>query len=132
MYKSTLAATAPAGNAPIDPAVIALFRRRRPGFLERIVTAYLEEAPKYLQSLKAASVAGDCPAMKMAAHTLKSSSANVGAIRLSESCQEIENAISRKDLEGLTGLLGSVGGEYFAVEEALKEVLYALKKNGTS
>jgi HPt (histidine-containing phosphotransfer) domain-containing protein len=130
MHLSTSAATARAGNAPIDPAVIALFRRRRPGFLERILTAYLEEAPKYLQNLKAASVVDDYHSMKMAAHTLKSSSANIGAGRLSEVCQEIENTIFSKDAEALTALLCSVGGEYFAVEEALKEVLYELKRNG--
>jgi len=132
MHQRTSAATARAGKAPIDPAVIALFRRRRPGFLERIVTAYLEEAPKYLQNLKAASVAEDYPAMKMAAHTLKSSSANVGAFPLSEFCQEIENVISRKDAAALKGLLGSVGGEYFAVEEALKQVLYEITRNGAA
>jgi HPt (histidine-containing phosphotransfer) domain-containing protein len=132
MHQRTTAAGAPAGKATIDPAVIALFRRRRPGFLERILTAYLEEAPKYLQNLKAASLAEDYPAMKMAAHTLKSSSANVGAVRLSEFCQEIENTISRKDAEALAILVGSVGGEYFAVEEALKQVLYELTRNGSS
>ena len=130
MPQSHSAATARAGSAPIDPAVIALFRRRRPGFLERILTAYLEEAPKYLQNLKAASIVDDYNSMKMAAHTLKSSSANVGAGRLSEICQEIENTIAKKNAEALTALLSSVGGEYFAVEEALKEVLYELKRNG--
>jgi HPt (histidine-containing phosphotransfer) domain-containing protein len=126
------AAAARAGNAPIDHAVIALFRRRRPGFLERIVTAYLEEAPKYLQNMKTASLAEDYQSMKMAAHTLKSSSANVGAGRLSEFCQQIENTISRQDAETLTDLLSSVGGEYFAVEEALKQVLYEITRNGAS
>jgi|SRR5919108_1037782 HPt (histidine-containing phosphotransfer) domain-containing protein len=123
-------AAAPAGSAPLDPAVIQLFRQRRPGFLERIVTAYLEEAPKYLRSLKTGSVGEDYDAIKMAAHTLKSSSANIGAIRLSEACLAIENAVSRKDAQALTGLLGSVGGEYFAVEEALKQVLYEIKRTG--
>jgi HPt (histidine-containing phosphotransfer) domain-containing protein len=132
MHQRTPAAGAPAGKATIDPAVIALFRRRRPGFLERILTAYLEEAPKYLQTLKAASLAEDYPAMKMAAHTLKSSSANVGAVRLSEFCQEIENTISRKDAEALAIQVGSVGGEYFAVEEALKQVLYEQARHGSS
>jgi HPt (histidine-containing phosphotransfer) domain-containing protein len=132
MHQRTSADTPPAGKAPIDPAVIALFRRRRPGFLERILTAYLDEAPKYLQNLKAASVAEDYSAMKMAAHTLKSSSANVGAVRLAEFCQEIENTISRKDAAALGSLLGSVGGEYFAVEEALKQVLYEITRNGAA
>lgn len=63
-------------------------------------------------------------------HTLKSSSANVGAVRLAETCQDIEDAISRKDVKVLADLLGTVGGEYFAAEEALKEVLYLIKKNG--
>jgi HPt (histidine-containing phosphotransfer) domain-containing protein len=132
MQQRTSATTAAAAKSAVDPAVIALFRRRRPGFLERILTAYLEEAPKYLQNLKAASVAEDYHAMKMAAHTLKSSSANVGAVRLSEFCQEIENTISRKDAEALRTLLSSVGGEYFAVEEALKQVLYEIARNGAS
>jgi HPt (histidine-containing phosphotransfer) domain-containing protein len=132
MRQPPSSASAPAGNTTLDPAVIALFRQRRPGFLERIATAYLEEAPKYLRNLKAASTVEDYDAMKMAAHTLKSSSANIGAVRLSEVCQEIENTVSSKDMKALTALLGSVGGEYFAVEEALKQVLYEVKKNAGS
>jgi HPt (histidine-containing phosphotransfer) domain-containing protein len=132
MHQRTSATSGCADKTTIDPAVIALFRGRRPGFLERILTAYLEEAPKYLQNLKAASLAEDFPTMKMAAHTLKSSSANVGALRLSEFCQEIENTISRNDTPALAILLGSVGGEYFAVEEALKQVLYELARHGSS
>ncbi len=101
-------------------------------FVDELIDTYLADALVQLDAMRAAAASGDAEALVRPAHSLKSSSANVGAFPLSEFCQEIENTISRKDAAALKGLLGSVGGEYFAVEEALKQVLYEITRNGAA
>ena len=119
--------TSPAGA--LDEAQLALHRQRRPGFLERIIMAYLEEAPKYIKALKVSVAAKDYDKAKMAAHTLKSSSYNVGGLRLAEICQQLETASERKaDERTMADMLDRAGGAYFEVEEALKAVLLELRK----
>jgi HPt (histidine-containing phosphotransfer) domain-containing protein len=116
-------------NGVLDEAQLALHRQRRPGFLERIIAAYFEESPKYIKALKVGVAAKDYDKVKMAAHTLKSSSYNVGALRLSEICQQLETAVEQKEEERfLADMLDRVGGAYFEAEEALKAVLLELRK----
>jgi len=50
--------------------------------MDKIITIYLQTTPKLLQDLREAVAASDAQAMRKAAHSLKSSSANVGAMKL--------------------------------------------------
>lgn len=59
--------------------------------LAHIVKLYLESASKLLQSLQQAWQTGDIPAIRLASHTLKSSSYQVGANQLAELCKIVEN-----------------------------------------
>jgi len=123
------------GGDALDPSRIASYRQRRPGFLERLVTVYLDEAPIYFAKLKASTekletgaTKEDLDIIRMAAHTLKSSSANLGAVRLPEICQKIETAALNEDIALVTALAATVGAEMFAVEQALKAVLFEQRK----
>ena len=61
--------------------------------LSRIIKIYLESSPKLLQALRdaiAQDEAGAAEAIRQAAHSLKSSSANLGAVVLSDLCKELE------------------------------------------
>ncbi|MEG9856945.1 ATP-binding protein [Stenotrophomonas sepilia] len=57
----------------------------------QIVTAFLEDAPAMVQQLQLAARNSDEPRMQAVAHSLKSSSANVGALSLSAIAQRIEH-----------------------------------------
>lgn len=57
----------------------------------QIVTVFLEDAPVMVQQLQLAAQNGDEPRMQAVAHSLKSSSANVGALSLSAIAQRIEH-----------------------------------------
>ena len=78
----------------LDLAVLDKYRKReRPGrknLLDRIVDAYLKQSPQHIDQLRKAILDGDSNGIEAAAHTLKSSSANVGAMALSALCQELE------------------------------------------
>jgi CheY-like chemotaxis protein len=56
----------------------------------RIVTVFLEDAPHLLAQLERAALAPDFAALREAAHSLKSSSANLGAMALSAAAKRIE------------------------------------------
>jgi HPt (histidine-containing phosphotransfer) domain-containing protein len=61
---------------------------------------YLKTTPKLLQDMQAASLNRDQNALRLAAHTLKSSSAIVGAMALSDLAKHLEQAArERKALD---------------------------------
>ena len=95
----------------IDPEAIANLRELNPGdggeFLREIISIYLEDTPKRIEDLKTTLKASDVGAFTRAAHTIKGSSANVGAQVLRGIAERLE-IMSRRD--GL-GQAGSVVAE---------------------
>ena len=95
-----------ADDAPIlDEAVIAELRASTGDddeFVRELVEAYLSEATGYLDAMTAAAAAADAAAIVRPAHTLKSSSATMGAMRLSGICRDIEEAGRDGRTDGLT------------------------------
>ena len=81
-------------RSPLDRAVLERFRKRdRQGsgnFLSRIVSAYLEQSPSLVERMHDAAIDRNLNAARDAAHTLKSSSAQIGAMGLSELCESME------------------------------------------
>lgn len=59
-------------------------------FVDELVDTYLGDADLQLEALRAAVAAGDDAAIMRPAHTLKSSSLNVGALGLAEQCRSLE------------------------------------------
>ncbi|WP_295567268.1 hybrid sensor histidine kinase/response regulator [uncultured Stenotrophomonas sp.] len=56
----------------------------------QIITVFLDDAPALVQQLQQAAQAGDAERLQSVAHSLKSSSANVGALSLSAVARRIE------------------------------------------
>ncbi len=61
--------------------------------LERVLRAFQASVVRLRPQLVAGRAADDRAAIRLVAHTLKSSSASIGALRLSKLCGEIETAI---------------------------------------
>lgn len=79
----------------LDDAVIAELRESTGGddeFVRELVEAYVSEATGYLDAMTAAAGIADASAIVRPAHTLKSSSATLGAMRLAEISRGIEEA----------------------------------------
>lgn len=66
-----------------------------------LLDVYLDDAPQQLRSLQAALEAGDVQGMAAAAHRMKSTSAMVGASRLAEISQEVEDRARAGDLSAM-------------------------------
>jgi HPt (histidine-containing phosphotransfer) domain-containing protein len=67
----------------------------RAGLVKRVLATYTQSLRRLLDELRAACAAGDREAMHHAAHTLKSSSASVGALDLSALCADVESRLVR-------------------------------------
>ncbi|WP_250634488.1 response regulator [Pinirhizobacter soli] len=89
---------APAPDMPeADPldaealqALRDLQRPGRPDVLTRVIDLFSLDAPRLVEAMLEAVKSNDADALRRAAHTLKSTSANVGAVSLSTNCREIE------------------------------------------
>ena len=93
-----LPAPAKINNDAIDPAILgnilSLQRPGAPSVLKKLVGLYLESAPQLISALQTGIHQQNPAAIKNAAHTLKSSSANLGARKLSEICKAVEGDMS--------------------------------------
>lgn len=59
-------------------------------FVDELIDTYLEDASVQLGAMRSAAEASDVAALVRPAHSLKSSSANVGAMALAEACRSLE------------------------------------------
>ena len=116
-------------QAPAEPAALldaaalqnlrAMRRPGRPDVLGRIIDLFYSDAPRLLGQLEVAAGASDTAALQLAAHTLKSSCANVGALGLSATCREIEQYARGNDV---ASALQHIRG----IQQELDRVLAAL------
>jgi HPt (histidine-containing phosphotransfer) domain-containing protein len=85
-------APAPATPAPnvLDDDVLAELREVMGSEFGNLVQMFLVDAAKYIQQLEEAAGGGDLEKMIAPAHTLKSSSANLGAMAVSAAAKRIE------------------------------------------
>ncbi|AZQ50757.1 response regulator [Burkholderia cenocepacia] len=93
-------------------ALRALQRPGRPDVLTRIIDQFTADAPRLIRDMHAAVEAGDADALKLAAHTLKSSSANVGAHLLSARCREIEQLARAADVGAAVALVAGTDAAF--------------------
>ena len=78
------------------------------------------DAPVQMQRITEGLETGDIKLVERASHTLKSSSANIGAVSLSSVCQKMEESARKNEIGGVESLVN-------ASSEALDEVKIALK-----
>ncbi|NDY41839.1 response regulator [Dissulfurirhabdus thermomarina] len=114
----------------IDPEAIAnlraLQRAGEPDILARMVAIYRESSEELLAQLRGALEAGDPKALFRAAHSLKSSSLNLGARRFSELCREAEMLGRKGEVEPVAAMWPDIEAAY----EASLAALEALCRSG--
>ena len=92
-----------------DLAGVATFRSMdRSGkglFVGRVINAYLANTPMQMAKAKNALALENPQALRLAAHTMKSASATVGADRLAAICRDIENQAIQGQLDGVDAKL---------------------------
>ncbi|MEQ8975682.1 MAG: response regulator [Coleofasciculus sp. C1-SOL-03] len=87
--------------------------------LDKIVGEYLDDAPERLQAIQSAIATQDAEALRQAAHSFRSSSANLGAVTLSLMCKKLEALAGAGITEVPAEQLVQVKVEYEKVKTAL-------------
>ncbi|TAF50381.1 MAG: sensor histidine kinase, partial [Oscillatoriales cyanobacterium] len=64
---------------------------RAVGLITSIIQAYQEDAPAYYAAIQTAIETDDADGLRKAAHTLRSSSANLGGLSLANVCKQLED-----------------------------------------
>lgn len=124
-------AAAPAASAPSERAVLdgeALHQLRdldptgANHLLERVFHAFETSTGRLMPQMRAAQRSDDNAVVRHVVHTLKSSSASIGATRLSQLCAEIETMIREGRLDDLPLRLEQMDRETAAVLRVLRKM----------
>ena len=111
----------------LDAAALAKLTKLDPtgqsGLVSRVLSAYLVSLRRLRQQVDAMGGDIDLAGLSMGVHTLKSSSASVGALNLSRLCANIEHASRHQRIEGLADQVGQLKVEIDRVERALQQMI---------
>ena len=122
-------APAPAAASVLDPAALARLNELDPKgenhLLERVLKAFQTSAVRLRPQADAARSSGDHAGLRLVAHTLKSSSASIGAMHLSQVCAQMEASIRNAQSDDMQAQLDeldrSLDSVLLAIEQLLKE-----------
>ncbi|NET25019.1 response regulator [Okeania sp. SIO1I7] len=112
----------------VDLAVLQELKKMAGGeseLLVEVIDCYLEDSPKLLDEMSQAIKQQQAKLLQRSAHSMKSSSASVGASNLSELCKELEYIGREGTTEGADKILSQAQAEYRLVETALRSELQA-------
>lgn len=80
-----------------------------PEFVDEVVDAFLAEAPREVEALRAAIAADDPASVIRPAHTIKGMSVNLGARRVTELARTIEERARAGSLDGAPEAVAALG-----------------------
>jgi CheY-like chemotaxis protein/HPt (histidine-containing phosphotransfer) domain-containing protein len=114
-----------AADPPLNPRALDTILRL-PGdngaaLVNKVIRAYLADAPARLAQMHAAADAGNAEGLRKAAHSMKSSSANVGAERLAGLCKDLETMGRNGTIDAVPHLLKGIATELNRVLAALRD-----------
>ncbi len=120
-------------SGSIDRSVLEKLRdlqmEGQPDILVKIINAYLSSSEPLIAKLGDASDTNDLEELQNASHSLKSSSANVGAVRLYEMSKKLEIQCRNKTLENTSELVSAITSEFILVKDTLtKEIESAISR----
>jgi HPt (histidine-containing phosphotransfer) domain-containing protein len=118
-------ANAPAEQSLIDQKALDNIRKLQkpnaPSILDKIINLYFKDTPQQILLMRASLAAGDSDALMRAAHSLKSNSANLGALQLAKWCKEMEAQAGAAHLENAEQSITRIELEYARVRAALAD-----------
>ncbi len=111
----------------LDADALRRLRELDPGgrsrLLDRVLRAFESSATRLGEQFREARRHDDMAGIRHVVHTLKSSSASIGALELARICAEIETSIRTDSLAGLPGRLDAMDRELKAVLQAVTPML---------
>lgn len=102
----------------------ALQQRGQPDLLAKVLAKYVEASHELIVAIKAAVQRGDADGLHRGAHSLKSSSATIGAYRLAELCKRGEQLGREGKLETARRVVADIEYEYDRVRALVSAELH--------
>ena len=93
--------------------------------LTRVFQAFETSLNRLLPQLEQARDSADAAGVRLVAHTLKSSSATIGAVQLSKVCAEVEAMAQQSRLDAATSGIAQILSGAQSVREALRKLTAA-------
>jgi len=125
MPVSTPAPTPVADRGPLPPVidheVLDDLRTVLGDEVDRLIDMFLDDTPRLLAALENAVDGPDYDGLRDAAHSLKSSSANLGAMSLSAAARRIEAGARERNLERPAVAVALVSNEFARARRMLRE-----------
>ena len=117
----------------IDRKTLDTLRSLRKGgtldLLHKVLHMYLNNTPQLLDTIRDAVAHSDALARQQAAHSLKSTSANVGALQLAAFSKEMEALGKAQSITQAVPLLATMEAENAVVEKALQRELLVVQED---
>jgi HPt (histidine-containing phosphotransfer) domain-containing protein len=111
----------------IDPQAIDNLRMLNPDdgdeFLREIVAIFVSDTPKRLAELDESLASGDGVKFVRAAHSIKGSSSNLGALALRHAAEILEQHAKQSGLAGVAPMIGAVRTEFTRAEQELARLV---------
>lgn len=98
-----------------------------PDLVAEVVQLFLEDSPQRVVAIRTAASAGDASLLGAAAHGLKGSAANVGAVRLRAVCERLEHMGKLGLASDSSPLVAELEVEYARVHVALEPLVRGTK-----
>lgn len=111
----------------IDPQAIENLRALNPGdndeFLREITGIFLEDTPLRIAELDQSLAAGDVPKFVRAAHSIKGSSANLGAMALRSVAEKLEQQARKDGVNAGAALVADIKAEFARAQVELTKLI---------
>lgn len=111
------------GNSSVDLNILHTLSdlqvEGKPDIRKKVIQTYLASSQPLLVQLQEAVAATNGEVLQNAAHSLKSSSATVGALKLSKLCRELETNCRENNLEHVADNVTAIESEFTRVKDIL-------------
>jgi HPt (histidine-containing phosphotransfer) domain-containing protein len=97
--------------------------REDKGFLLELIGMFLEQAPYYIAQIQEHTNESRFDKLEVVAHTLKGTSANIGARKLMQICEQIEKVAKRSDASRINSLMEDLNTIYNTTARSMKELM---------
>lgn len=109
----------------IDPEAISNLRALSPDdgdvFLKEILGIFLDDTPLRISELHASRASGDAATFTRAAHSIKGSSSNVGAVELRAVAEQLEHKSRQHGMEDVEALLAELEATFIRTQAELRK-----------
>lgn len=112
----------PPASPALDDAKVEILRKTAAGLIGELIGLYMEDAPVRMRTIRDAVERRDASALAASSHALRSSSGNVGAMRVAEICAKLETMGREGTTEGAPAMVEELMNEYGCAMRALRDL----------